>query len=97
MMSEIRKWLTGSYGPLPTGITLLINPADFEHAVLKDLSEGEFLIRARGLLGDTRRVIRQLERAHPNEARFINNLIFHSLALGGMLSSLEGEVEQARV
>jgi len=84
-MSEIRKWLTDEYGPLPPGITLLIKPSDFEYAVLKELSEIELVIRARALLGDTRRVIDQLALGHPNETRFINNLTFHSSALSEML------------
>lgn len=90
VMSEIRKWLTGGYGPLPAGVTLLIKPSDFEHAVLKDLSEVELVIRARALLGDTRRVIEQLALGHPNEARFINNLTFHATALSEALRTLAG-------
>src|SRR5882724_7238499 len=81
LMPEIRKWLTGGYGPLPDGITLLIKPADYDQAVLKELSESALIIRARALLGDARRVIDQLALVHPNEARLINNLTFHSSAL----------------
>ncbi len=89
LMSELRKWLLGDYGPLPPGITLLIKPSDFEHAVLKGLSDVELVIRATALLGDTRRVIDQLALGHPNETRFINNLTFHSSALSEVLRSLE--------
>ena len=88
-MSEIRKWLTGAYGPLPAGVTLFIKPSDFEYAVLKALSEVELVIRARTLLGDTGRVIDQLALGHPNETRFIKNLTFHSSALSERLGSLE--------
>ena len=53
-MSEVRKWLTGEYGPLPSGVTLLIKPSDFDHAVLRELSESDLIIRARALLRDAR-------------------------------------------
>src|SRR5258706_9834126 len=89
LMSEIRKWLTGDYGPLPTGVTLRIKPSDFDHAVLKELSEIELVIRARALLGDTRRVIDQLALGQPNETRFINNLTFHASALSDKLNVLK--------
>jgi len=88
-MSEIRKWLTGGYGPLPDRITLLIKPADYDQAVLKELSESALIIRARALLGDARRVIDQLALVHPNEARLINNLTFHSSALSDALRNIE--------
>jgi len=29
LMSEIRKWLAGAYGPLAAGVTLLIKSSDF--------------------------------------------------------------------
>jgi hypothetical protein len=88
-MTEIRKWLAGGYGSLPAGVTLLIKPADYEHAVLKGLSEVALIIRARALLGDARRVINELLVEHPDEARLINNLTTYSSALSDMLRNLE--------
>ena len=88
LMSENRKWLTGGDGPLPAGVTLLIRPADYEQAVLKGLSDGELVTRARTLLGDARRVISQLVLAHPAEARLINNLTTYSSELSRLLLHL---------
>jgi len=88
LMSEILKWLTGDFGPLPAGVTLRIKPSDFDYAVLKALSEVDLVIRARALLGDTQRVIDQLALGQPNETRFINNLTFHASALADALRGL---------
>ena len=84
-MSEIRKWLAGVYGPLPAGVTLLIKPSDFEHAVLAGLSDGELITRARALLADAHRVTNELLLRHPDETRLINNLITHSSTLSATL------------
>ena len=89
LVSEIRKWLTGDYGPLPAGVTLRIKLSDFDHAVLKGLSEVDLVIRARALLGDAQRVIDQLALGQPNETRFINNLTFYASALSDKLRGLE--------
>jgi len=88
-MSEVRKWLTGEYGPLPSGVTLLIKPSDFDHAVLRELSESDLIIRARALLRDAQRVVDQLALGQPNETRFINNLTFHASALANALRGLQ--------
>jgi hypothetical protein len=89
LMSEILKWLTGDYGPLPAGVILRIQPSDYDYALLKGLSEVDLIIRARVLLGDTQRVADQLALGQPNEIRFINNLTFHASALSEMLRRLE--------
>ena len=89
LMSEVRKWLTGDYGPLPAGVTLRIKPADFDYAVLKELSEVDLIARARALLGDAHRAVDQLALGQPNETRFINNLTFHASALSDALRRLE--------
>ena len=83
-MSEVRKWLTGEYG-----VTLLIKPSDFDHAVLRELSESDLIIRARALLRDAQRVVDQLALGQPNETRFINNLTFHASALANALRGLQ--------
>jgi len=40
LMSEIRKWLAGAYGSPAAGVTLLIKPSDFEHAILSGALTG---------------------------------------------------------
>jgi len=89
LMSEVRKWLIGEYGPLPAGVTLLIKPSDFGHAELKELSGVDLIVRARALLGDAQRVVDQLALGQPNETRFINNLTYHASALSDALDGLE--------
>src|SRR5258705_2837457 len=81
LMSEVRKWLIGEYGPLPAGGTLLINPSDFGHAVLKGLSGVDLIVRARSLLGDAQRVVDQLALGQPKKTNFFNNLTYHASAL----------------
>jgi hypothetical protein len=85
LMSEIRKWLAGVYGPLLAGVTLLIMPSDFEHAVVAGLSDGELVTRARALLGEAHRVTNELLLRHPDETRLINNLTTYSSTLSAML------------
>lgn len=85
LMSEIRKWLAGVYGPLPAEITLLVKPSEFEHAVLAGLSDGELVTRARALLGEAHRVTNELLLRHPDEMRLINNLTTYSSTLSAML------------
>src|SRR5437762_12737679 len=88
-MSEVRKWLTGEYGPLPSGVTLRIKPSVVDHVVLRELSESAFIIRARALLRDAQRVVDQLALGQPNETRFINKLTFHATALANALRGLQ--------
>ena len=89
-MAEVRKWLTGGYGPLPGGISLHIKPPDFDSAVLATLTEGALVARARTLLGEAHRVIRELMVGHTDEARFINGLLTHASSLSNTLQKLGG-------
>ena len=86
---ELRKWLTGAYGPLPRGIAPLIKPTEFESAALMTLADGALPARARMLLAESHRVIRELIVGHPSETRLINSLLTYSSSLSDMLQKLE--------
>ena len=89
-MADVRKWLTGSYGPLPGGITLHIKPPEFDSAVLATLTDGALIARARTLLGEAHRVIKELTVGHTAETRLINSLLTHSSSLSFTLQTLGG-------
>ena len=90
-MAEVRKWLTGGYGPIPEDITLYLKSSEFDSQVLAALTDRALVVRAKTLLSEANRVIRELMVGHPTETRLINSLLTRCSSLSDMLQNLETE------
>jgi hypothetical protein len=82
LIEEISKWLRGSYGTLPSEITLQINPTVLV-ATAARLADKQLVAHAKTLRGEACRVERELSNltADDRVTRIVNNLksLLHGL------------------
>lgn len=75
LVKEICKWLNGSHGPLPSEITLQINPTDFATTAV-ELSDDHLVAHAKTLRGEARRIESLVSKLTPDDkvTRIATNL-----------------------
>lgn len=86
LIEEICKWLNGSYGPLPSEITLQVSPMDLA-TTAAELADEQLVAHAKKLHGEARRVVAGLSKLTPNDkvTRIANNLKSLLYALDDLL------------
>lgn len=90
LIEEICKWLNGSYGPLPSEITLQISPTDFA-TTAAELADKQLIVHAKTLRGEARRVESGLSKLTPDDrvTRIANNLKSLLYGLDDLLRRLQ--------